>query len=83
MNDLQKSILMAADHIARKNPKMTALFAVQTSPVEQINTVGEAMKHLEKIKDYLQLIIDRNAKKTFNYRSLAWWEEEFYSEGIN
>lgn len=54
LNDLQKSILVAADYIARKNPKTTALFEIQASPVEQINTVGEAMKHLEKIKAYLQ-----------------------------
>ncbi|KAA3640635.1 MAG: hypothetical protein DWQ02_01745 [Bacteroidetes bacterium] len=53
LNDLQKSILVAADHLARENQKTTALFMAEAPAVENIQTVGDAMKHLKKIKDLI------------------------------
>ncbi|HEX9827456.1 MAG TPA: alkaline phosphatase family protein [Flavobacteriaceae bacterium] len=53
LNDLQRSILIGANFMAKNNP-MAMKSAINFDTANQITTVGEAMDHLQKIKDFIE-----------------------------
>ena len=52
LNDLQKSILKGASHIAQRNQKFSS-FLVKTDAVENIDNVGDAIDYLKSVKGLL------------------------------
>ena len=52
LNDLQKSILKGASHIAQRNQKFSS-FLVKTDAVENIDNVGDAIDYLKSVKGFV------------------------------